>query len=121
MSYCNTMVPSVIYSSQGGSRIGYSSNHAIYASERERWSKMAYSSMGPPAETISLDISAILVSHYLRSVSQGNDIFGDGNIEGAVSKFEEQHSCNKYCEWSGFGLHAFEKQKESGSEDVTVL
>jgi hypothetical protein len=54
-------------------------------------------------------------------VSQGTDIFGDGNIEGAVSKFEEQHGCNKYCEWSGFSLRAFEKQDEKGSEDLTAL
>jgi hypothetical protein len=50
-------------------------------------------------------------------VSQGDNIFGDGNIEWAVSKFEEQHSCNEYCEWSSFGLHAFKKWDENGSED----
>jgi hypothetical protein len=35
------------------------------------------------------------------SVSGGQDIFGDGNIEVAVTMFEEQHICNDYCEWAG--------------------
>jgi len=60
------------YSSQGGPQMGYSSNHAIYASERERWSKMAY--MGPPAETISLDISAIHDAGPKRKNGRGTTI-----------------------------------------------
>lgn len=36
---------------------GYSANHAMYGAERERWAKQAYST--PPAETISLEISAV--------------------------------------------------------------
>ncbi|KAG0693446.1 hypothetical protein DFH29DRAFT_1007288 [Suillus ampliporus] len=51
------------------------------------------------------------------TVTQGNDIFGDGNIEGAVSEFEQQHSCSYYCEWSGFGLRPFKKQQDSNSGD----
>ncbi|KAG1887220.1 hypothetical protein F4604DRAFT_1570992 [Suillus subluteus] len=38
------------------------------------------------------------------SVSQGNDIFGEGNIEKAVSEFERRHVCNEFCKWPGFGL-----------------
>ncbi|KIK32291.1 hypothetical protein CY34DRAFT_47153, partial [Suillus luteus UH-Slu-Lm8-n1] len=36
---------------------GYSANHIMYGAERERWAKQAYSI--PPAETISLEISAV--------------------------------------------------------------
>ncbi|KIK73216.1 hypothetical protein PAXRUDRAFT_179000 [Paxillus rubicundulus Ve08.2h10] len=46
------------------------------------------------------------------SVSDGCDIFGDGNIEMAVDKFEEQHVCNHYCKWEGFGLSEFEPAPE---------
>ncbi|KAG2029448.1 hypothetical protein BDR03DRAFT_1018380 [Suillus americanus] len=42
------------------------------------------------------------------SVSNGCDIFGEGNIEASVSKFEDQHACNEYCEW--FGLETFAKE-----------
>lgn len=61
-----------------------------------------------------------LVFHIVSTVSQGNDIFGDGNIEGAVSEFEKQHNCNFYCEWSGFGLHPFKKEQDgsSGGDDI---
>ncbi|KAG1890317.1 hypothetical protein F4604DRAFT_1914864 [Suillus subluteus] len=31
------------------------------------------------------------------SVSEGGDVFGDGNIEGMVDEFERKHSCNHYC------------------------
>ncbi|KAG2739151.1 hypothetical protein P692DRAFT_20756559 [Suillus brevipes Sb2] len=44
------------------------------------------------------------------SVSEGNDLFGDGNIEDVVSQFEEKHVCNHYCEWSGFELEAYGRQ-----------
>jgi len=37
--------------------VGYSANHVLYGAERERWAKQAYSI--PPAETISLEISAV--------------------------------------------------------------
>lgn len=36
---------------------GYSVNHAQYDAQRDYWSKQAYST--PPAETISLEISAV--------------------------------------------------------------
>ncbi|KAG2365920.1 hypothetical protein BDR07DRAFT_1373994 [Suillus spraguei] len=42
-----------------------------------------------------------------RSGSNGSNIFGEGNIEVAISKFETQHACNEYCKWPGFGLEAF--------------
>jgi hypothetical protein len=60
-----------------------------------------------------------LAFHIISTVSQGKDIFGDGNIEGAVSEFEKQHSCSYYCEWLGFGLHAFKRQQDSdGGDDI---
>ncbi|KAF9231982.1 hypothetical protein BU15DRAFT_55558 [Melanogaster broomeanus] len=37
------------------------------------------------------------------------DIFGEGNIETAVDKFEEEHICNHYCKWEGFQLTEFTK------------
>jgi len=37
--------------------IGYSSQHALYAAERDRWGKIAYSSS--LAETIMLEITAV--------------------------------------------------------------
>jgi hypothetical protein len=37
--------------------IGYSSQHALYATERDRWGKIAYSSS--LAETIMLEITAV--------------------------------------------------------------
>ncbi|KAG1904188.1 uncharacterized protein F5891DRAFT_916344, partial [Suillus fuscotomentosus] len=40
------------------------------------------------------------------SVSEGQDIFGEGNIEKAVSEFEKHHVCNEFCRWPGFGLEA---------------
>jgi hypothetical protein len=36
---------------------GYTANHVQYGTERERWAKMSY--VVPPAETISLEISAV--------------------------------------------------------------
>jgi hypothetical protein len=54
----------------------------------------------------------MLVDVLGRSVSEGNDIFGEGNIEKAVSEFEERHVCNDYCRWEGFALKAFEHDNE---------
>jgi len=53
-----------------------------------------------------------------RSVSEGEeseDIFGEGNIEKAVNLFEEQHICNYYCQWPGFGLNSFAHKSTTGS------
>ncbi|KAG1879968.1 hypothetical protein F4604DRAFT_1922644 [Suillus subluteus] len=50
------------------------------------------------------------------SVSNGCDIFGEGNIEASVSKFEDQHACNEYCGW--FGLETF--VKEANDDGVVV-
>ncbi|KAG1741219.1 hypothetical protein EDD22DRAFT_786753 [Suillus occidentalis] len=41
----------------------------------------------------------------------GQDIFGDGNIEVAVTMFEAQHICNDYCEWAG--LEKYRSQDET--------
>ncbi|KAG2144402.1 uncharacterized protein EDB93DRAFT_1251643 [Suillus bovinus] len=41
------------------------------------------------------------------SVSDGDDIFGEGNISEAVSEFEKGHICNNFCKWPGFALEAF--------------
>ncbi|KAG1830675.1 hypothetical protein F4604DRAFT_1695416 [Suillus subluteus] len=41
------------------------------------------------------------------SVSEGGDVFGDGNIEAMVNEFERKHACNHYCKWPGFGLQPF--------------
>lgn len=37
------------------------------------------------------------------SISDGQDILGEGNIEVAAvtAIFEVQHVCNDYCEWTG--------------------
>ncbi|KAG2128765.1 uncharacterized protein EDB93DRAFT_1108907 [Suillus bovinus] len=55
------------------------------------------------------------------SVSDGSDIFGDGNIEAVVSEFESKHICNFYCEWVGFGLEPFGKKDESLDEAESTL
>ncbi|KAG2028798.1 hypothetical protein BDR03DRAFT_1019335 [Suillus americanus] len=44
-------------SSRSAGSIGYSSQHALYATERERWAKISYAT--PPAETILIEISAV--------------------------------------------------------------
>ncbi|KAG1773282.1 hypothetical protein EV702DRAFT_1131336 [Suillus placidus] len=51
-------------------------------------------------------------------VNNGKDVFGDGNIERAVSTFEKEHNCNKYCKWSGFKLKIYEAAKR-GTETET--
>ncbi|KAG1893352.1 uncharacterized protein F5891DRAFT_1196492 [Suillus fuscotomentosus] len=51
------------------------------------------------------------------SVSDGCDIFGEGNIEASVSKFEDQHACNEYCGW--FGLETF--VKEANDDEALVV
>jgi hypothetical protein len=51
-------------------------------------------------------------------VNNGKDIFGDGNIECAVSMFKQGHNCNKYCKWSGFKLKVYEVAKR-GTEIET--
>ncbi|KAG0707575.1 hypothetical protein DFH29DRAFT_1076282 [Suillus ampliporus] len=52
------------------------------------------------------------------TVSPGVDIFGDGNMEAAVSEFEKQHICSYYCKWPGFGLHPFTKQADGSIDDT---
>jgi hypothetical protein len=48
---------------------GYSANHVMYGAERERWAKQAYST--PPAETISLEISAVREGRNKRKGGRG--------------------------------------------------
>ncbi|KAG1830417.1 hypothetical protein EV424DRAFT_1315609 [Suillus variegatus] len=42
-----------------------------------------------------------------------DNIFGDGNIERAVSMFKKEHNCNKFCKWSGFKLKIYEAEMET--------
>ncbi|KAG1883961.1 hypothetical protein F4604DRAFT_1919768 [Suillus subluteus] len=49
----------------------------------------------------------VLLIEDRRSVNKGKDVFGDGNIEQAVSMFEQAHHCNNYCQWSGFKLECY--------------
>jgi hypothetical protein len=43
----------------------------------------------------------------IRSVGQGKDLFGEGNIECTISMFKKQHKCNEFCKWPGFRLVPF--------------
>ncbi|KAI6128254.1 hypothetical protein EV401DRAFT_1931548 [Pisolithus croceorrhizus] len=43
------------------------------------------------------------------SVGGGTDIFSEGNVEIGVEHFEQEHVCNRYCSWPGFGLKPFER------------
>ncbi|KAI6098337.1 hypothetical protein EDD16DRAFT_1663647 [Pisolithus croceorrhizus] len=43
------------------------------------------------------------------SVGRGTDIFSEGNVEIGVERFEQEHVCNRYCSWPGFGLKPFER------------
>ncbi|KAG2041211.1 hypothetical protein BDR03DRAFT_979642 [Suillus americanus] len=54
---------------------GYSANHVMYGAEQERWAKQAYST--PPAEIISLEISAV---HEGRNKRKGGHGVSFGNI-----------------------------------------
>lgn len=60
----------------------------------------------------------MLIIFFTRSVGEGEDIFGDGNIECTVRMFEKQHKCNKFCKWPGFGLEAFVEQTEEAEDKV---
>ncbi|KAG1754165.1 hypothetical protein EDB19DRAFT_1823558 [Suillus lakei] len=42
-----------------------------------------------------------------RSVNEGIDLFGDGNIASVVDDFKAGHLCNRYCKWPGFGLEVY--------------
>ncbi|KAJ8586860.1 hypothetical protein M405DRAFT_843570 [Rhizopogon salebrosus TDB-379] len=53
---------------------GYTANHVQYGTERERWAKMSY--VVPPAETISLEISAVHEGPGRRRAGRGVP-FGD--------------------------------------------
>ncbi|KAG1847356.1 hypothetical protein DFJ58DRAFT_843242 [Suillus subalutaceus] len=42
-----------------------------------------------------------------RSVNEGIDLFGDGNIASVVDDFKARHLCNHYCKWPGFELEVY--------------
>ncbi|KAG2054776.1 hypothetical protein BDR06DRAFT_883707 [Suillus hirtellus] len=42
-----------------------------------------------------------------RSVNEGIDLFGDGNIASVVDDFKARHLCNHYCKWPGFELKVY--------------
>ncbi|KAG1785331.1 uncharacterized protein HD556DRAFT_1250036 [Suillus plorans] len=51
------------------SAAGYSAHHAQYSLERERWAKLAYAP--PPAETITLEISAVYEGNSRKKSGRG--------------------------------------------------
>ncbi|KAI6042732.1 hypothetical protein EDC04DRAFT_2563769, partial [Pisolithus marmoratus] len=53
--------------------------------------------------------SGSLPSMVTNSVSGGVDIFSEGNVEIGVERFEQEHVCNRYCSWPGFGLKPFKR------------
>ncbi|KAI6038018.1 hypothetical protein EDC04DRAFT_2570367 [Pisolithus marmoratus] len=54
-------------------------------------------------------MSGLLPSMVTNSVGGGVDIFHKGNVEIGVECFEQEHVCNHYCSWPGFGLKPFER------------
>ena len=51
---------------------GYSAQHLQYAAQRERWAQMAHHP--PPAETISLEISAVFEAGGKKKNARSNNI-----------------------------------------------
>ncbi|KAI5988302.1 hypothetical protein F5J12DRAFT_774588 [Pisolithus orientalis] len=50
----------------------------------------------------------LLLTNSLRSkVGKGQDLFGEGNIEKGVERFENDHVCNSFCKLPAFGLKPF--------------
>lgn len=66
-----------------------------------------------------MSFHARLYNFLIRSVGQGKDLFGEGNMECTVSMFEKQHKCNEFCEWPGFGLVPFATTTEDESTEET--
>lgn len=60
------------HQTSAGHGVGYTVNHAAYASEREHWSKLSY--VGSLAETISLDISVVHDAATKRKGSRGTSM-----------------------------------------------
>ncbi|KAI6142100.1 hypothetical protein BKA82DRAFT_4438534 [Pisolithus tinctorius] len=46
-------------------------------------------------------------------VAEGQRLFGEGNVEKGVVLFENQHICNLFCRWEGFGMKAFSHGSKS--------
>jgi hypothetical protein len=72
---------------------GYSANHALYGAERERWAKQAYAT--PPAETISLEISAVREGGNKRKGGRGIPFGVRTNTDRPVDPFT--HSRDLTC------------------------
>ncbi|KAG1896152.1 uncharacterized protein F5891DRAFT_1193385 [Suillus fuscotomentosus] len=75
---------SIQHSSQQGA-IEYSSQHALYAAERDRWGKMAYASS--LAETILLEITVVhegAGAHKKRVVAIGNICEGRKDVDARI-------------------------------------
>ena len=51
-------------------------------------------------------------------MSEGEALFGDGNVETGVVLFEKQHCCNRYCLWPGVGLDVFGRSRQPDVETV---
>ncbi|KAJ7732785.1 hypothetical protein DFH07DRAFT_780805 [Mycena maculata] len=51
--------------------------------------------------TMSFDLHTAARSNILasRSIGDGAEIFGDGNVPGAFNAFSDQHICNAFCRW----------------------
>ncbi|KAG2153623.1 uncharacterized protein EDB93DRAFT_1082168 [Suillus bovinus] len=62
--------------------------------------------------------TVLLTDPQILTHPNGSDIFGEGNIEVAVSQFEDQHACNEYCKWPGFGLEAFVTEVNDHDSEV---
>jgi len=43
-------------------------------------------------------------SYRSANTMEDTSLFGEGNLEGTVEIFKEQHICNAYCRWPGFAL-----------------
>ncbi|KAI5998324.1 hypothetical protein F5J12DRAFT_784910 [Pisolithus orientalis] len=46
-------------------------------------------------------------------VAEGRRLFSEGNVEKGVALFENQHICNLFCRWEGFGMKAFSHGSKS--------
>jgi hypothetical protein len=67
---------------------GYSSNHVLYGIEREHWAKKAYAS--PPAETISLEISAVREGGNKRKGGRGVAFGVCNNLDSSCLRIAER-------------------------------
>ncbi|KAI6032478.1 hypothetical protein EDC04DRAFT_2571972, partial [Pisolithus marmoratus] len=52
------------------------------------------------------------------SVSDGLDVFSEGNVESTITSFEKCHECNQFCKWLGFSLNGFRDKAASSHESL---